>query len=431
MRLRWLTLLYLLCCPLACRRTEDEVQTRVEGLVAAAPAQAAPSAGVDHDTVAVERYPAGSWRQRPMAELNDIVLWVSHILIRYQEVQEARVSFTVTEWSTTVAPVTRSREQALTLAQQIAAEAQLSGAFERLARERSEDPVTCERAGSLGGVTMPQFLPWPRVLDALEALRPGEVSRPIETEFGYHLFMRRAPPAEQQVSAARIVLAHDQAPWIKVVGRRVPRRTRDAARILASQIQREAQNSPEAFARLAAEHSDHGDAARGGDFGTWSTHEPSPFGREIEVLSELRIGEVSAPVETALGFQVLLRTPNRRRREYAMERLMLRFDASLPEGTPGSKSVVRARAEQLAASLQDDPRPFDSLRREHCCPEPTRVIEARESLALEQALAQLRPGQIAKQPLEYASVFYVVPRRIELAHLPPQRVTRFDLLRSE
>jgi PPIC-type PPIASE domain len=245
------------------------------------------------------------------------------------------------------------------------------------------------------------------------------------------VFLRRATPPEQRISGAHVVIGHDQARWIEVVGRRAPPRTREAALLLATRIQREAQASPEAFARLAEQHSDHRDATRGGDFGTWSTHEPSPFARELELLSELQVGEISEPIDTLLGFQVLQRTPNRSRREYAMERLLLRFDAALPEGTPGSRSAVKARAEQLAAEVQGDPRRYDDLRREHCCAEPLGVIEGRESPELEHVLAQLQFGQVAAQPIEWASVFYLIPRRVELARLAPRPATRFELSRSQ
>jgi hypothetical protein len=432
MQLRWLALLSLLYSTLACRSADDGVHTRVGGLAPAPRAQAPSSAAsADDPAAALAAYPRGSWRQRPSAELSDTVLWVSHILIRHQDAEDPRASFSVTDWSVAVPPATRSAVEALTLARQIAAEATRASDFERLARERSEDPVTRERGGSLGGVTAVQFLPWPHVLDALEALRPGEISRPLETEFGYHVLQRRAVPPEQQVSGAHVVIAHDQAPWIEVVGRRVPQRTREASLLLATRIQRQAQASSDAFARLAEEHSDHRDAVRGGDFGTWPTHEPCPFAREIEILSELRVGEISAPIDTPLGYQVLQRTENRSRSEYGMERLLLRFDASVPEGAPGSRSVVRARAEELAAQARDAPQLFDSSRRESCCVEPTRVLEGREPPELEQALARLGLGQIAEQPLEYGGAFYLLPRRIELTRLPPTRTTYFELSRTE
>lgn len=445
MRTRATLSLSLLFSALACQRADETEATRVQRLdpERVAPERVAPERlapaheeqgsvpAASAAPVLVEPYAPGRWRQRPLAELSDTMLWLSHVLIRHEGVEGARASFTTTEWRVPVLPATRSREQALALAQQVAADARQGAAFASLAGERSEDPVTRTRGGSLGGVTLVQFLPWPKVLDALESLAPGDVSRPVETELGFHVFLRRAQPPEQRVSGAHLVIGHDDAPWIEVAGRRTPRRSREEALRQITDLQRQADAAPAAFARLAEEHSDHRDALRGGDFGSWSTHEPTPFAREIEILSALEVGQVSEPIDTVVGLQLLQRTPDRPRGEYAIERLLLRFDASLPEGAPGSRSAVRARAEQLAQQAQSDPKAFDAQRSEECCADRIRLIEGREPPELEQLVARLRPGQIAEHPLEFASVFYIIPRRLELASLPPRHATRFELARPD
>lgn len=59
------------------------------------------------------------------------------------------------------------------------------GDFEELAREHSTDPGSAEEGGDLGYFTRDQMIdPFAEVAFALE---PGEVSDPVETQFGWHV----------------------------------------------------------------------------------------------------------------------------------------------------------------------------------------------------------------------------------------------------
>ena len=64
--------------------------------------------------------------------------------------------------------------------------------FADLARKNSQDPSSAVRGGSLGlfpkGVMVKQFE------DAVEALKPGEISPVVETQFGYHIIRRSTYP---------------------------------------------------------------------------------------------------------------------------------------------------------------------------------------------------------------------------------------------
>lgn len=67
--------------------------------------------------------------------------------------------------------------------------------FGRLARERSQDRVSGPASGRLGQVVHGDLLP--ELQEAVFALRPGEVSRPLLTQYGYHIFkMLERLPAE-------------------------------------------------------------------------------------------------------------------------------------------------------------------------------------------------------------------------------------------
>ncbi len=84
-------------------------------------------------------------------------------------------------------------------------------------------------------------------------------------------------------------------------------RTREQARALAAEVTKKARAGAR-FEDLAAQYSDEpGAAARGGDLGHFAKGAMLP---EFEQgLEQLRVGDVSEPVETPFGFHVILRTP--------------------------------------------------------------------------------------------------------------------------
>lgn len=101
----------------------------------------------------------------------------SHILIQYVGAMRAP------------ATVTRSKEQAQKLAEQIAKKAQKPGMnFAKLADEYTEDPSGKGKGGMLGvferGRMVPEFD------KATFALAPGQTSGVVESAFGFHIIYR-------------------------------------------------------------------------------------------------------------------------------------------------------------------------------------------------------------------------------------------------
>jgi hypothetical protein len=406
-------------------RPSAEAPARVEAPAPAPRARPTPAAPKPSLT---RPYAKGRWRLARLKDLLSVRLGLSQILIRHAGVETERPSFNKTEWRSPAVAATRTREEAFTLAQQLADQARAEPQrFSQLAREYSEDPLTSGDGGALGGVPANRLYLWPAVLDAIAATPVGEVTHAIETEFGFHVLKREPLPPARVVSGRHIVIAHDDAPWLeKGAGTPVPRRSRDEARALAQQLYQQVLAAPADFGALARRHSDHGDAQREGDFGSWSSREPTALSREIQILERLEVGAVAPPIDTLFGFQIIQRTANRPRRQFASEWLALPFDPARPDADPRSRAAVLLKARSLAREIAQVPARFDALRPEHCCDAPVRVIEGRDDPELEAALARLKLGQIGSEPIDIGFRF-AIPRRIPLTRLAPAAAPQAEL----
>jgi hypothetical protein len=376
-----------------------------------------------------EGYPRGRWRLARPSQLETVVLWVSHVLIRHEGARNADVSFSAADWHSVMEPSSRTKPDALALAQRVADLAQRDPErFPELAAAHSEDITTRDTGGSLGGVQAAQLQIWPQVLDALQALRAGEVSRPVETSYGFHVFFRAPVPERALVTGSEIVIGHEDARWLRFVGRDAstkgvaPSRSRSDARKLAETLFEEALARPDRFEDLVRQYSEHRSVDQGGDFGTWSNQEPSPFAREIEVLAGLPSGGVAAPLDTVVGFKVIARRPNRPRARYAMTAIHVPFGAlSLSDSISQPAALVRATA--LADSLAADPGRFEQLQRQLCCAGVEQWHEGRGNPGFNSQLARLSIGEMARHPMLAASA-YLIPKRLEPVADPP---SQFDL----
>lgn len=365
-------------------------------------------------------YPAGAWRLHK-GELEHVVVWASHLLIRYADVKVSdSVSFSMAAFRTVLPPATRTRDEALALAVGLSQRAREHPEhFAELVREYSEDLVRRDSGGSLGGIPAAQLTPWPEVLDALSSLRPGQISDPVETWYGFHVLMRRAPPAEDTVTGRRIVIGHSEARFLAVANGVAPTRSRTDALALANRIHAQAKANPARFLELVLQRSEHRDRARGGDFGTWSNREPAPFPREIEVLTGLEVGEVSAPFDSLFGIQVVQRIENRPRPTYAIDGVRLPFDPNAADTDPRSPESALAQALQYHRQLLDGPqRLLDLQARQQRY--DAQWLDGRGSPELTAALAAVAPGELLREPVRSASSYIIGRRREPISRPSPK-----------
>lgn len=211
------------------------------------------------------------------------------------------------------AALTRSKAEAEVRAEELLSRARRDPAgFEALIKTES-DGWDRDRAGAMGSWKMNGGR-YPVAFDrAIYALKEGELSPPVESEFGVHLFQRLATRASiPEVSGAHILISFRGAEK----SRSTVVRSREEAEVEAKRIAAEARLDPTRFGQLALEHSDDATGKHGGDLGSWRAG-AMPAALD-EAMKALKIGEVGGPVLTQFGYHVLLRRAAPAEKDYVV-----------------------------------------------------------------------------------------------------------------
>lgn len=194
--------------------------------------------------------------------------------------------------------ISRTKEEALLLAQQVAEMAKADDAdFSALAQEHSDGP-SAPNGGNLGNFSPRQMVP--AFSQAVLAMAVGDVSDPVETPFGYHVIRRQDLQIIPKISAKHILVMYAgsaQAP---------PEITRTKEEA-AARIQEclEKHSNGEAFEDLAKKYSDGPSAPQGGDLGEFAKGMMVPVFEEAAFNCD--VGSVTEVVETPFGFHIIYR----------------------------------------------------------------------------------------------------------------------------
>lgn len=193
--------------------------------------------------------------------------------------------------------VDRTRQQAEILANELAERARREPErFAELANRHS-DGLTGANGGYLGVWAKGRMV---KTFDqAVERLAIGEVGRPIETPFGFHIIRRL--PLPPVLAGSHLLVAYKGA---KQAGPHVTR-TREEAATLAKRLAEEARRNPQDFPTLVRKQSDGVSASRGGRLGRWYRGQMIPAFEEA--VERVRFGEITDPVESPFGFHVIRR----------------------------------------------------------------------------------------------------------------------------
>ena len=163
--------------------------------------------------------------------------------------------------------------------------------FAQLAEQFSQDPGSARNGGELGFVSRGTFVPaFERV--AYE-LNPGEISRLVETDFGYHI-IEVLEVMGDKVNVRHILVS----PTVSVADE-------DSVYAFASFV-RDSIKTEEDFSRLAKNHSDDISTKEAGGRLGWVDPNTFPIEEIGKVLLSLEVGIPSPPVTTKDGFHLLL-----------------------------------------------------------------------------------------------------------------------------
>ncbi len=270
----------LLACSTSCHRKKQEVQALPEagdaGVAASAPVPPPPPVW---RRAAPKLPPIG--RQAAAAQI--LIGWKG----------------SAAPWA---APRARQRtlDEARELAGELAAKARAGADFALLAVKYSDWPLA-DRQISAGyggrlGVLTEGTKGYPEAFDRIFRLKVGEVSEPVPSSYGLHVFKRL--PA---IRLSEILITHEGA------GQLHAPRSAAEARQIADKVEGELA-SGKSFAEEAEAYSeDPGSAGRGGDIGTFERVDLLPPALR-DAARGLRVDQRSAPVETPAGLAILERT---------------------------------------------------------------------------------------------------------------------------
>jgi len=165
--------------------------------------------------------------------------------------------------------------------------------FEKVAREVSEDPSVKQNGGNLGYFTALQMVaPFE---DVVFSLKKGEVSKPVRTDFGYHVIKL----TNRRPDMGKVLVAH----IFKFLPQDVTREQENKAKVQIDSIYDALQKGAD-FATLAKKYSDdQGTASRGGEL-PWIGFRQTV--KEFEdVAFSLNKGEMSKPFRSPSGLHIV------------------------------------------------------------------------------------------------------------------------------
>lgn len=316
-----------------------------------------------------------------------------------------------------VHPADRSKGEALALAQALHQQLQQDPSrFAALALSSSDDRVSGELGGELG--TFRPLNVMQPLADALGHIEPGEISRVVESEVGFHILERLAPPQDQPLSFAHIVIKHAQANGWYRIDRPVITHTKEQGRALADEVAAKLAADPSRFVELVRQYSESDDATRDGDAGQYSLYDEP--GAEFVIMQQLRhmaVGQVSRVYETGMGFEIFQRTSPGAREQLAASIIALPYQgAQIERFSLARRSKERARhvADKLLAELKIRPEVFAQRRIEYCdgmyCDATAAWRRGAGVPAIESALSALAPGELAPEPIDSPLGFLLIRR---------------------
>lgn len=218
-------------------------------------------------------------------------------------------------------------------------------AFEKVARESSEDPSAKSNDGNIGWFTVFGTI-YPFENAAYNA-KPGELSMPVRTEFGYHLLkVNKTRAARGQIRVAHLLLRFpDNATAAQ----------KDSVKRKIEGLLREVQTGPTTFEEAVKTYSDDkASRAKNGElqwFGSGATVRMVPEFEEAAFALE-KDGQISQPVQTQYGWHIIKRLEKREMQPFSEVKVDIKKKVERDTRSQVAKSVLIDRIKRENGFVQ-------------------------------------------------------------------------------
>jgi peptidyl-prolyl cis-trans isomerase SurA len=166
--------------------------------------------------------------------------------------------------------------------------------FEKLAAQYSADPSAKKNYGNLGYFTGFQMV-YPFETAAFNT-KPGEISMPVKTRFGYHLILVK----EKRQAAGLVKVAHIMLSFADSQNEEEVAKLKNKIGNIWDQL-----NAGADFAEMAQKYSDDkGSAVKGGELPEFGTGRMVPDFEKV-AFGLTKPGEISQPFKTSFGFHIV------------------------------------------------------------------------------------------------------------------------------
>jgi peptidyl-prolyl cis-trans isomerase SurA len=216
------------------------------------------------------------------------------------------------------ASIAQGRKQAVAARKRIVA----GEKFAKVASELSQDPGSAKSGGDLGFFTRGTMDP--SFEDAAFALKPGTLSEPVQSTFGWHI-IEVLDRDTLRTAAGKDSVGPDGQKMPEVHARHILIRVQltdadaERARKLAEHVGAEARKGTD-FAALVRRYSHYaGKSGEGGDIGYVAT-----AGLQENIrkgLDSLETGQVSEPLANAVGYNIFKVTDRKPERAYTLDEI--------------------------------------------------------------------------------------------------------------
>ena len=242
------------------------------------------------------------------------------------------------------------------------------GDFKKLALEHSS--CNSKADGGYLGQFDPKVITVKGIVEALQKVKDGEFTEPVESQLGWHVMQRLAIKHvwPKFIAPAHILIAYKGT---RFAGPNTTR-SKEEAKALAAKVYAEIKTGKKSYEDAAKAYSD--DMRSKGKGGKIGEMPPEAFiASLVDAMLAIKVGAITAPLETSLGFHILRRDQVIGEMRASHILIPWKGAQNAPPGTALTKEKALEKAKELLAKIKKGGEDFAKLAGEHSsCPSKSR-----------------------------------------------------------